>query len=66
MEKLHEYQGWTGRFHSWRDNARLKYSSWREVHQDETIVEVAKNYARKVAAMDVGKPGEEDYSHVYR
>ncbi|XP_062552076.1 proton-associated sugar transporter A [Armigeres subalbatus] len=30
MDKLHDYQGWTGRFHEFKDGLRAKRDAWRE------------------------------------
>ncbi|XP_035778314.1 proton-associated sugar transporter A-like [Anopheles albimanus] len=32
MEKLHEYQGWSGRWHEWRTGVRQRCETWREQH----------------------------------
>ncbi|XP_035915017.1 solute carrier family 45 member 4 isoform X2 [Anopheles stephensi] len=32
MDKLHEYQGFAGRWHEWRSNARQWHEGWRERH----------------------------------
>ncbi|KFB41796.1 AGAP000137-PA-like protein [Anopheles sinensis] len=32
MEKLHEYQGWAGRWHEWRAGTRQRLEGWRERH----------------------------------
>ncbi|EDW63160.2 membrane-associated transporter protein [Drosophila virilis] len=62
MEKLHEYQGLTGRLHQWRDNVKEKYTS---INQGSTnIFEKAKS-----TAMDQLKGNASanvDYSHIYR
>lgn len=63
MEKLHEYQGWSGRLHEWRDGIRERISSFREQHP-ENLVEMA-----KTAASDQMKGNTavgDDYSHIYR
>lgn len=71
-EKLHEYQGWGGRFHEWRDGVKTKYSEWRETNQQQNVVELL---LRKVAPTAGGQDGstsqgggfnEKDYSHIYR
>lgn len=63
MEKLHEYQGWSGRFHEWRDNIRNKFTSFREEHP-EGLVELAKTSASN--QMKGNANAAQDYSHVYR
>jgi solute carrier family 45 protein 1/2/4 len=64
MDKLHSYQGWTGRFHEWRDNTRRRYTNWREENGDQNLVEMAKSYARKMSTVETKTDG--DYSHIYR
>uniref|UniRef100_A0AAG5DUC2 Proton-associated sugar transporter A n=1 Tax=Anopheles atroparvus TaxID=41427 RepID=A0AAG5DUC2_ANOAO len=32
MDKLHEYQGWAGRWHEWRAGTRQRLEGWRERH----------------------------------
>ncbi|XP_055908140.1 proton-associated sugar transporter A [Eupeodes corollae] len=63
VEKLHEYQGWSGRLHEWRDGIRERFSSFREQHP-ESLVEMA-----KTAASDQMKGNTavgDDFSHIYR
>lgn len=63
MEKLHSYQGWTGRFHEWRDSIRQKYSTWKESHP-ETGIELIKKVIKREDNRSINT--ENDYSHVYR
>lgn len=65
MEKLHEYQGVSGRLHEWRDNFRAKIATWRENHEGENLVDLTKSYATK-AASGSGQGNKGDYSHIYR
>lgn len=30
MDKLHDYQGWTGRFHEIKERVRARHAAWRE------------------------------------
>lgn len=62
MEKLHEYQGWQGRFHEWRDGLREKFSSWREENPG-TMIELVKKKAADAVRSDTDP---QDYSHIYR
>jgi hypothetical protein len=32
VEKLHNYQGFLGRLHAWREDVREKWCAWREEH----------------------------------
>lgn len=62
MEKLHEYQGWTGRFHEWRDGIREKYTNWRNENPGNVIELIKKATADAVRSDD----DQNDYSHIYR
>lgn len=66
MEKLHEYQGWTGRFHEWRDGVRQKFGNWKEENRDQNFVDIAKDYARKLSTAEGKNDTDNDYSHIYR
>ena len=67
MEKLHNYQGWSGRLHTLRDDIHSKISTWRESHENDNIVDLTKNYARKISTGRCEENGKDnDYSHVYR
>ncbi|KAG5666200.1 hypothetical protein PVAND_017617 [Polypedilum vanderplanki] len=65
MEKLHSYQGWSGRVHEIRDNVKAKISSWRENHEGDNIVDLSKDYARKISKGQ-SETGKDDFSHIYR
>lgn len=62
MEKLHEYQGLTGRLHQWRDNIREKYSTNQENSTSflERVKSTAKDQLKGNASANA------DYSHIYR
>lgn len=62
MEKLHEYQGWQGRFNEWRDGLREKFSTWRDEHPG-TMIELVKKKAADAVRSD---SDPQDYSHIYR
>lgn len=67
MDKLHSYQGFSGRFHEWRDDLKAKYSNWREDHEGENLVDLTKTLARNAAGNSAqGGNDKEDYSHIYR
>lgn len=34
VDKLHDYQGPVGQFHTIRDNIKLKFSNWKEKNKD--------------------------------
>lgn len=61
MEKLHEYQGFSGRLHEWRDEIKSKFSSFRENHEGDNLVDITKSFSGQK-----GKGDQEDYSHIYR
>lgn len=63
MEKLHEYQGFSGRFHEWRDNIKERFTSFREQHP-ENLVDLAKNTAGDQLKGNASV--DQDYSHIYR
>lgn len=63
MEKLHSYQGFGGRLHEWRDDLKAKFSSWRENHEGDNLVDLTKSLAQKSRGEGADK---EDYSHIYR
>lgn len=62
MEKLHEYQGWGGRIHEWRDSIREKFSNWRDEHPG-TVIEMVKKATADAVRSD---QDQNDYSHIYR
>lgn len=64
MEKLHSYQGWSGRIHGIRDEIKSKVSNWKEEHEGENIVDLTKNYARKISTGR--QDNSNDFSHIYR
>lgn len=63
MEKLHEYQGFTGRLHELRDNIKEKVSRYHE-QTPSNIVELAKNTANDHLKGNAN--ADQDYSHMYR
>lgn len=71
VEKLHEYQGPIGIFHTWRDALREKWDGWR-VNRPRTLLELlqALNLAERPGNRDEGGcPAEvdmEQYSHIFR
>lgn len=69
VDKLHEYEGWLGRAHIWRDQIRARVSNW----QTPTILKdlQAKLSRKPRPPMDleksqVVKKSDLDYSHIYR
>lgn len=66
MDKLHSYQGFSGRFSEWRDNLKARFANWREDHEGESLVDISKSLTQKTAS-NQGTPGDkDDYSHIYR
>uniref|UniRef100_A0A1A9VFU1 Proton-associated sugar transporter A n=1 Tax=Glossina austeni TaxID=7395 RepID=A0A1A9VFU1_GLOAU len=59
MEKLNEYQGFTGQLHQWRDNVKERVDRLRETGPPN-IIGLANDQLKGNAAAD------QDYSHIYR
>ncbi|XP_044727133.1 proton-associated sugar transporter A [Chrysoperla carnea] len=74
VDKLHEYQGCIGQFHTIRDRIRNRWCEWKEAHP-QGVAATIRGY------LDPSRPGStpppsnqddtnaiesEDYSHVYR
>ncbi|XP_053681814.1 proton-associated sugar transporter A [Sabethes cyaneus] len=72
MEKLHEYQGWTGRFHGFKETVRAKRDAWREEHNNVGLLQYIKDRLRAPNQQEHdagGIPWDErdaDFSHIYR
>lgn len=68
MDKLHSYQGWSGRYNEWRGDIMVRYANWREANP-ETVIELVKKKAKEQAAGG-GHSGNsddpDDFSHIYR
>lgn len=62
-EKLHDYQGFAGRLHQWRDNIKEHISNYRD-QNPSNIVELAKSTA--VDQLKGNASADQDYSHIYR
>lgn len=67
MDKLHEYEGWTGRAHVWRERIRSRISDLQiPAKIDEFKARIS---GRPRPTMDVesnAKKSDEVYSHIYR
>ena len=63
MEKLHEYQGCTGRLHQWRDSLKEWFSNFRE-QNPSNIIDLAKTTAAD--QLKGNTSANQDYSHIYR
>ena len=61
MEKLHDYQGFAGRMHEWRDNIKEKVNQFRE---QDNIVDIAKSTANDQLKGNASI--SQDFSHLYR
>lgn len=62
-EKLYEYQGITGRWHTFKDNLREKFASYKEDNSDGLLASVRKK------CFGVPQPGDtitEEHAHVFR
>jgi solute carrier family 45 protein 1/2/4 len=68
MEKLHDYQGWTGRFHEWRDGLKERYQNWRQgnTRNFSTVVQDTVHKAQQSYVDRHTAAANEDYSHIYR
>jgi hypothetical protein len=66
MDKLHEYQGTSGRFEEWKNNLREKYANWKETHENESLVDIGINFAKNSTSKSGGNDSENDFSHIYR
>lgn len=70
MEKLHDYQGWTGRVHEIRDSLRTKYEEWKERRQSQqqsvTSVRDIFNLFQPNRPDIANDNPAMDYSHIYR
>lgn len=66
VDKLHEYEGLTGRIHGVRDTFREKFEGWkewkREIPTDKGLAGLV-NHLRGPPKLERTL---EDYSHVYR
>lgn len=63
MEKLNEYQGWTGRLHEFRDNVKEKC---RENSHGNVVQALIQRCLSTGPASDGEAGNEPDYSHIYR
>ncbi|XP_058128178.1 proton-associated sugar transporter A [Anopheles ziemanni] len=81
MEKLHEYQGWAGRWHEWRAGTRQRLDAWRERHPggvrqfvQETVRQgcsLPSGPAQRGTTEELGvgtgwNESAVDFSHIYR
>ncbi|XP_067620842.1 proton-associated sugar transporter A-like isoform X2 [Eurosta solidaginis] len=63
MEKLHDYQGVSGRMHDWRESLKEKIVGFKEGNK-VNIFEIAKNTVSD--QLKGNKSAFQDYSHIYR
>lgn len=72
MEKLHDYQGWTGRFHEFKEGLRAKRDAWREQRSGGFIQYLRDSITpsnQRQDNIDSNAPWGEntvDFSHIYR
>lgn len=72
MDKLHEYQGWTGRFHEFKEGLRTKHAAWREQRPGGFTQYIRDRIIPPNQRQDIIDPnapwGESnvDFSHIYR
>lgn len=69
MDKLHSYQGMTGRIHEVRDDLRTNYTNWRDQHPG-SFIQLVKNAVYTEPGdgkdTDIGSSKEIDFSNIYR
>lgn len=71
VEKLHEYQGPIGIFHTWRDALREKWDGWKE-NRPRTLLDVLRSLGLAELPENENEndcPPEvdlEQYSHIFR
>lgn len=63
MEKLHEYQGWSGRFHQWREEVKERSSNIRS-NSSGNILDIVKNAVEQQMKGNITT--DQDFSHIYR
>lgn len=61
MDKLHEYQGLTGRFHNFRDIVKEKFANYKDAQHLVTVAKTTANDQLKGNAS-----ADQDFSHIYR
>lgn len=72
MDKLHDYQGWTGRFHEFKEGLRAKHAAWREQRTGgftQYIRDSIRAPNPRQDNIDTNAPWGEsnvDFSHIYR
>lgn len=71
MDKLHDYQGWTGRFHEFKEGLRAKRDAWREQRSGgfvQCLRDSIKPSNQRQDNIDSNAPWGEsvDFSHIYR
>lgn len=75
VDKLHEYQGFSGRLHEMRDNVKSQYTSWREENQQQNLLQLliskvtpspGRGLDPDEKANGLSNSSNNDYSHIYR
>lgn len=66
VDKLHEYQGLTGRVHGIRDKAREKWDSWREWRDTLPTDRGLAGIVGHLRGPPKPERSLEDYAHIYR
>ncbi|XP_069687026.1 membrane-associated transporter protein [Periplaneta americana] len=75
VDKLHDYQGFVGRLHTWRENMRMRWCAWKEDHRQYSTDHggtFSIGFFRKKPPEQEPEPESpvrdelENYSHIYR
>lgn len=59
MEKLHDYQGWTGRYHEVRDTVKSRYTQWVANKREF-------NFREFIRRLQNSTYNSTDFAHLYR
>ncbi|GJQ74265.1 hypothetical protein Trydic_g19165 [Trypoxylus dichotomus] len=65
VEKLHEYEGFTGRLHEYRDAVKERWQNWRSERSFD-VFGIFKRLFYATPSNRQQEPVQEDYSHIYR
>ncbi|XP_077297213.1 loss of visual transmission [Arctopsyche grandis] len=68
VDKLHEYEGWLGRAHIWRDQIRARVTNWQKPIILKDLQAKLSGKPRPPTDLEISqvKKSDEDYSHIYR
>ncbi|XP_015604652.1 proton-associated sugar transporter A isoform X2 [Cephus cinctus] len=66
VDKLHEYEGFTGRVHGFRDKLKEKWESWKELKRDIPTDQGIEGFLNHLRGPPKLERTLDDYSHIYR